>query len=172
MLIVYSLVFCEMEKVKVLFVCLGNICRSPMAEGLFLHIIENEGIADRFEVDSAGTSGYHSGEQADQRMRKTAISHGIRLTSRARKLTEEDLDAFDYILPMDHSNLSNIQRIMVSNKEHRAQVILMRDFDPEPEDGNVPDPYYGGISGFEDVYQILLRSNQQLLKKIRADHSI
>lgn len=170
--IAYSLVFCKMEKVKVLFVCLGNICRSPMAEGLFLDLIEKEGVADRFEVDSAGTAGHHVGEQADRRMQETARSHGVYLPSRARKFIREDLDAFDYILPMDHSNLSNIKRLTDSNKEHRAQVILMRDFDPEPGDGNVPDPYYGGISGFEDVYQILLRSNQRLLDKIKAENTL
>lgn len=161
-----------MEKVKVLFVCLGNICRSPMAEGLFLHLIEKEGIGDRFEVDSAGTAGYHAGELADKRMRETAASHGVHLPSRARKFVKEDLDAFDYILPMDRSNMTNIERLTWPDAQHRAQVIMMRDFDPEPEDGNVPDPYYGGIRGFENVYQILLRSNQRLLEKIRQEHNI
>lgn len=161
-----------MEKVKVLFVCLGNICRSPMAEGLFLHLIGKEGVSDKFEVDSAGTAGYHVGELADRRMRETAQSHGVHLPSRARKFVKEDLENFDYVLPMDGSNLRNIESLMSPNRDHHAQVILMRNFDPKPEDGNVPDPYYGGASGFENVYEILLRSNQQFLDQIKQDHSI
>ncbi len=161
-----------MEKVKVLFVCLGNICRSPMAEGLFLHLIQEEGIADRFEVDSAGTAGYHVGEPADSRMRETAQSHGVHLPSRARKFIAEDLDRFDYVLPMDRSNLQNIERLNHPYADNKAKVVMMRDYDPKPGDGNVPDPYYGGRDGFENVYQILLRSNQEFLKQIREEYQI
>ena len=161
-----------MEKVKVLFVCLGNICRSPMAEGMFIHLIKEAGIADRFEVDSAGTAGYHVGEPADHRMRETAQGHGVHLPSRARKFVWQDLDKFDYVIAMDRSNHRNIMRLAPVDIGYRAQVVMMRDYDPQPEDGNVPDPYYGGQDGFENVYQIILRSNQRFLEQIRQEHGI
>ncbi len=150
-------------KVRVLFVCLGNICRSPMAEGFFLDLIEKKSKKNNFTVDSAGTGAYHVGELPDKRMRETAYGHGIHLTSKARQLISQDFYNFDYILAMDESNFQNINQIKPSNStEPLATVLLMREFDKEVQgDKNVPDPYYGGISGFEDVYQIVKRSNEE-----------
>jgi len=141
-----------------------------MAEGVFTHLVSEAGLSDNITIDSAGTSGHHSGELADPRMRETAQQHGLKLTSRARQFTAEDLEAFDYILPMDHSNLRNIQKLLPSAPHQRGEIILMRDFDPQPQDGNVPDPYYGGRDGFENVYQILLRSNQRFLDTLKEKH--
>lgn len=150
---------------KILFVCLGNICRSPMAEGIFLDLIEKKEISNDFFVDSAGTGAYHVGELPDNRMREIAYSHGILLTSKARQFIKEDFNEFDYILAMDESNFKNI--IKLQPKNPNAEVILMRNFDEKAIiDKNVPDPYYGGIDGFEEVYQILLRSNQKFLSSI------
>lgn len=161
-----------MEQIKVLFVCLGNICRSPMAEGVFTHLVEEAGWSERFFIDSAGTSSHHAGELADRRMRETASGHGLTLTSRARQFVAADLDEFDYILPMDHSNLRNIESLIPPSGNHKGKIVLMRDFDPQPQDGNVPDPYYGGQDGFENVYRILLRSNQRLLSSIQEEQDL
>lgn len=161
-----------MQEVKVLFVCLGNICRSPMAEGLFLDLIAKENLANRFFVDSAGTSGHHAGELADSRMRATAAAHGVHLPSRSRQLKYADLETFDYILAMDRSNFRNIESLKHPGKEFKAKVILMRDFDQESDSPDVPDPYYGGQSGFEDVYQMLKRANVDLLAHIRKEKGI
>lgn len=161
-----------MEKVKVLFVCLGNICRSPMAEGIFEHLVEEAGLSDRFEIDSAGTSGFHAGELADKRMRETAMGHGISLTSRSRMFLEEDLKNFDYVLAMDRSNERNINTLRRASEDYPAEVLRMRSFDPEPDSHDVPDPYYGGLRGFEDVYDILLRSNKRFLDMLREKHGL
>lgn len=150
-------------KIKVVFVCLGNICRSPVAEGVFKEMVENKGYSSLFEIDSAGTGAYHVGELPDSRMRETAFSHGIKLVSRARKFEKKDLDYYDYIVVMDKSNFRNV--LSLSDKAH-SNVHLMRDFDPLPEDGEVPDPYYGGITGFKNVFQIVSRSCDVLLQEI------
>ncbi len=161
-----------MEAVKVLFVCLGNICRSPMAEGLFLDLIEKENISDKFEVDSAGTSGHHVGERADRRMRMTAESHGVELPSRSRQIKPNDLYTYDYILAMDRSNLRNIEALQHAGKPATAKILLMRKFDHEANGLDVPDPYYGGQDGFEDVYQMLQRSNIEFLEHVKTEQSI
>lgn len=155
---------------NVLFVCLGNICRSPLGEGIFKYLIEEEGLNDVIKVDSCGTSAYHIGELADKRMREVAFSHGVRLTSRARQLKKEDELEYDYIIAMDESNYQNILKkfeIPICNS-----LYLMREFDENNQSINVPDPYYGGIAGFEEVYQIVYRSSVKLLNKIKQDHGL
>lgn len=148
-----------------------------MAEGLFIHLVESEGLADKFEIDSAGTSAYHAGELADRRMRTTAATEGIALTSRSRQILKQDLSEFDYVVAMDRSNLSNIKALGQAGANYRAKVFLMREYDPQSDpvrgvDLDVPDPYYGGDNGFREVYDILLRSNQKFLKEIRETQGI
>ncbi len=156
--------------IKVLFVCLGNICRSPMAEGVFLKLIEDEGLSSKFFVDSAGTSGYHIGELADPRMRQTAMSHGINLLSRSRKLIKQDLYEFDYVVAMDESNYWDIKSL--ETEEAKAEIILMRNYDDIGTGKGVPDPYYGGDQGFYDVYDILVRSNTNFLHDLRKKYNL
>lgn len=157
-------------KVNVLFVCLGNICRSPLAEGIFEHLVEEAGLEDKILVDSCGTSGYHVGQEPDPRSIEIAQRHGIELRSKARQWDPTDLDEFHFILPMDQSNLRNIQADISGN--HLAEIRLMRDFDPDFKGLDVPDPYYGGRQGFKDVYDMLIRSNAHFLQHLREKHSI
>lgn len=157
-----------MRAIKVLFVCLGNICRSPLAEGVFKNMVEESGLANYFEIDSCGTSAYHVGELADSRMRDVAYSHGVLLTSKARQFIKNDLKDFDYIIPMDRANYNSIK-----SDEYESKVFLLREFDvSSTNDKNVPDPYYGGIDGFENVYQIVNRSCAVLLNKIKNDYQL
>lgn len=153
--------------VKILFVCLGNICRSPMAEGLMAEKIEKRGLA-HLKVDSSGTSAYHLGELPDERMRQTARQRGIELTSRARQFAEDDFEAFDYIIAMDKHNKQNILKL-AEKESHRDKVYLMRDFDEQAPGADVPDPYFGGQRGFDEVYEILDRSTEKLLEMILKD---
>lgn len=152
---------------SVLFVCLGNICRSPLAEGVFKELLREEGLSDRFEVDSAGTGAWHVGEAPDSRAAMVASRHGVELESRARQVTPEDLRTFDYILAMDHDNLRNLER-MGDAEDGTAEIRLFREFDAEGTGEDVPDPYYGGPSGFENVYQMVRSSSQGLLQHLRA----
>jgi protein-tyrosine phosphatase len=152
---------------SVLFVCLGNICRSPLAEGVFLHLLRQEGRLDEVRVDSAGTGDWHVGEPADSRAREVAERNGITLPSRARQVVPGDLEEFEWVVAMDRSNLEKLEAIQA---EHGggARLVLLRDFDPEPGDGEVPDPYYGGARGFDLVYEMVLRSSRGLLKAIQG----
>lgn len=150
------------SKTSVLFVCLGNICRSPLAEGIFRHQAETGGLADRFEVDSAGTGAYHSGEPPDSRSIAVAASHGIRLTGTARQVRADDFGRFDVIVAMDESNRRSLQRLRGGG----ARIVMMRDYDPQAGDPDVPDPYYGGPGGFERVYRILERACAGLLDEL------
>ena len=158
--------------IKVLFVCLGNICRSPMAEGIFLHLVQEAGLEDQIEVDSCGTGAWHTGEKADHRMRVTAKRHGIHLPSRARQLKTSDFSEFDYILPMDHSNLREVNRQLGLVDNPKSAVFLMRHFDELDQDAEVPDPYYGGPEGFEHVYEMLMRSNRNFLTYLVEKHKL
>ncbi|MFT5513484.1 MAG: protein-tyrosine phosphatase [Bacteroidia bacterium] len=133
-----------------------------MAEGLFLHLIREREFDHQFEVDSAGTAGYHIGERPDHRMVETAQSHGVNLPSNARQFTVSDFANYDVIVPMDDENVTNIESLRPKHKT-RAKVLKMRDFDDTDKGGNVPDPYYGGTGGFEEVFQLLLRSNSAFI---------
>jgi protein-tyrosine phosphatase len=143
-----------MSKVKVLFVCMGNICRSPLAHGLFEHRVESVGLADRIVIDSAGTHAYHVGNMPDPRSQETALSHGFDLsTQRARKVAPGDFEQFDYVLAMDNDNHALLSAQCPD--EYRYKLKLMLEYAPQLAETEVPDPYYGGASGFEQVYQLL-----------------
>jgi protein-tyrosine phosphatase len=158
--------------VKVLFVCLGNICRSPMAEGLMAKHVQESGLAARVSVDSAGTSNWHVGELPDPRMIETAQRHAVTLPSRARQLVLADLDAFDYIVAMDQQNMAEIQRLQQKAIASKARLLMMRDFDVDGLGMDVPDPYFGGLQGFEQVYLMLERSTKNLLQHIRKEQQL
>ena len=155
------------NRTSVLFVCLGNICRSPLAEGVFRHLADEAGLSERFDIDSAGTGSWHVGERPDARAAMVAQQHGVDLECRARQLTEDDLRRFDYVIAMDRENLQNIRR-MADAIGSEAEVALLREFDPEGGGDEVPDPYYGGASGFETVYEMVQRSCANLLERLKA----
>ena len=154
---------------RLCFVCLGNIVRSPLAENLFLSLAEERGAADKYQVSSAGTSAYHEGESPDLRMREVARGHGLVYDGRSRQFRREDFKDFDLIIAMDAHNRSDLRRLALSVEEGE-KVSLMREFDPQggPNVG-VPDPYYGGGEGFEEVYGIVERSCRGLLETLERD---
>ena len=157
------------NKKKICFVCLGNIVRSPLAENLFLHQADAGNVVEKYEVDSAGTSAYHIGERPDARMRRVAASHGLTYDGEARRFLKRDLDYFDLIIAMDRENIFDLE-YLISADDHREKIHLLREFDPLAEEGAiVPDPYYGGIHGFEEVYKIVERSTLGLLQALEAD---
>ena len=151
--------------IRVLFVCLGNICRSPIAEATFRDLVEKRGLSHHIACDSAGTSNYHIGDLPDRRTRRNAESHGLILTHRCRQLVRADFEEFDYIVAMDYANFDTIQA-KFSRDISNGQVFLLGKFDPEVTDGSVPavpDPYYEDDSAFEDVYQMVRRCNEAFL---------
>jgi protein-tyrosine phosphatase len=157
--------------VRVLFVCLGNICRSPLAEGVFRSQAKERGLEDLFHIDSAGTGAWHVGQAPDSRMRQIAMKHRVDLSGqRARQFKERDLVDFDYIFAMDDSNLRDI---LVHDREdqHQEGVVLFRKYDPDPDDYQVPDPYYGGDGGFDRVYSIVERTAQALIDHLSSVHN-
>lgn len=149
------------EPVKVLFVCLGNICRSPTAEGVFRHMVHTRGLDPRFEIDSAGTGAWHAGEAPDRRMTQAAKKYGYQLTGQARAVHAGDYNHYDHILAMDEDNLSTLLARCPAPHRHKLQ--LFRDYDPKGRGESVPDPYYGGPAGFDEVVQIVQRSAAGLL---------
>lgn len=154
---------------KVLFVCMGNICRSPAAEGIFKNLINKSKLEDEIKADSAGTVDYHSGELPDKRMRKHAEMRGYILDSRARKFDpKNDFEEFDFILTMDNDNYHTITSL-VSSKTYHNKILKMTDFSSDKTLNEVPDPYYGDKDGFENVLDILEDSTKNLLKKIKED---
>ncbi|HSH74810.1 MAG TPA: low molecular weight protein-tyrosine-phosphatase [Longimicrobiales bacterium] len=146
--------------------CLGNICRSPLAENVFRHLVREAGLDSRFEVDSAGTGSWHIGESPDARATMVARNHGIELEGRARQVTPDDLRRFDYVLAMDRDNLRSLERL-AGARDVSADIRLLRHYDPQEGGDEVPDPYYGGASGFENVFEIVKRSCQGLLAELR-----
>ena len=152
--------------VRVLFVCLGNICRSPVAEGLFQDKVTDAGLAGSVEVDSAGTGGWHVGAPPDRRMTATAATRGTDLSQlRARQLTRADLEDFDHVFVMDKDNLHDTLALDPDG-DHGTRVRLFREFDPEPGDYQVPDPYYGGADGFDRVYDMADRTTDAILLRL------
>lgn len=154
-----------MKKIRVLFVCLGNICRSPLAEAIFNHKLRQTNFHHLVEADSCGTSNYHIGESPDPRTIANAKKNGVSIEHSGRQFDPSDFERFDFILAMDRSNLNNIMKVSGSDR-YVAKVALMRNYDPKTQGGDVPDPYYGGEAGFEEVFSILDRSVDELLSHI------
>lgn len=152
----------ETEPVRVLFVCLGNICRSPLAEAVFRHQARQRGVEHRFVVDSAGTSGYHTGCPPDGRSAATARLRGIEVGGASRQLQPRDLRHYHHVVAMDRENLAEIECLR-TEAGGDARLHRLRDWDPRPEDGDVPDPYYGGAGGFERVQDMVERCCEALL---------
>ena len=150
---------------RVLFVCLGNICRSPAAEAAFEHAVAEAGLSAEFEIDSAGTGAWHVGEPADRRMREAGQRRGFKVTSRARQVSAEDFRTFDHILAMDTTNLRALRR--QAPVEHHSKIRLFRDLDPHNPGEDVPDPYYGDAAGFDEVLDIVTRTARALLEELR-----
>lgn len=158
--------------VKILFVCLGNICRSPLAEGIFKHRVRHEGLEDKIFVNSAGTSGWHVGEPPDPRSVEVAMENGIDLNNDGRKAISNDFKEYDYIIAMDGNNYSDLKSLPGSSMDGAAKLYLMRDFDEIGKGQDVPDPYYGGDDGFSYVFEILDRSCRNLLEEIRKKYKL
>ena len=155
-----------MEKKKVLFVCLGNICRSPAAEGVFNQMVKRRNLENQFEIDSAGTGGWHIGEPADWRMQRHAGKRGYNLTSTSRKFNPlYDFEHFDYIIGMDNENIAALKSLS-QNPDHLSKISKMTDYRQNWNYTSVPDPYYGGEDGFELVLDIIEDACEGLLNKI------
>ena len=150
---------------KVLFVCMGNICRSPSAQGVFEKLIKNNGLEGDFTVDSAGTHSYHVGGKPDSRSMQAALKRNIDIShQRARKISEKDFENFDYIVVMDNDNHMNVK--MICPKKHLHKIYKMMSFSPSTKYSEVPDPYYGGEQGFELVLDLLENASLGLFNHI------
>ena len=154
---------------RVCFVCLGNICRSPTAEGVFRHLLRERGLEQHFVVDSAGTSAVHQGEAPDSRSTAVARQQGIQLAGSSRRFLNSDYERFDLVLAMDQSNLSALQRLPGA-AAHAGELRLFLDYDPDsPPGAEMPDPYYGGPQGFETVLELCRRGSAGLLSALGLD---
>jgi protein-tyrosine phosphatase len=156
--------------VRLLFVCLGNICRSPTAEGAMRALIEREGLQDEIEVDSAGTGSWHVGSAPDERASAAAQARGVALAGTARQVRRADFEDFDLLLAMDRANLQELRRL-APDARAREKVRLLRDFDPASRGTgglDVPDPYYGAEGGFAEVFELVQAACEGLLDDIRA----
>jgi protein-tyrosine phosphatase len=153
------------KETRVLFVCLGNICRSPTAEGVFRELVNQKGVADQISIDSAGTGDWHIGRPADVRAAQAALSRGYDLSSlRARQAIADDFRQFDYVLAMDESNLNNLRQL--APVDFQGYLGLFLDFSQQDEYTEVPDPYYGGEQGFELVLDLIEDASEGLLQHI------
>ncbi len=151
------------KKLKIMFVCTGNICRSPAAHAVLEHKLSERGLADLIEVASSGTTAYHVGEPVDYRMGAELSRHGVRSRNRARQFFPQDLEEYDLLFGMSRSHIREMQRSAVNGyAEYAGRIRLFRDFDPEGT-GEVPDPYYGGSEGFTRVYEMVDRTVDGLL---------
>ncbi|HYQ31226.1 MAG TPA: low molecular weight protein-tyrosine-phosphatase [Polyangiaceae bacterium] len=154
---------------RVCFVCLGNICRSPTAEGVFRHLVAEAGLSARFEIDSAGTAGYHTGDAPDRRARAAGKRAGIVVDGAARQFLTSDFARFDHVIAMDASNLRDLRRLAQS-AELAKKIRLLRSFDPAaPPEAPVPDPYYGDDAGFDHVLELCRTACRHLLEEIRRE---
>ena len=148
------------DPTRVLFVCLGNICRSPTAEGVFRHLVEQAGLDDEFEIDSAGTGAWHEGERPDRRATAAAAERGVTLSGRARQVTLDDFDHYDLIVAMDSENLRNLRQLAPEGTEHKLRLL---------DDADVPDPYYGLGDHFSEVFDQVHAASLRLLDELRQD---
>ncbi len=157
--------------VKVLFVCMGNICRSPTAEGLFRQAVAEAGLLEHIEIDSAGTHAYHVGEPPDRRAQASALNRGVDLSrQRARKINVEDFEIYDYILAMDEENLANLKNLC--QPHHTEKLRLFLGCAEHMNEKEVPDPYYGGSQGFEYVLDLVEAASEGLLAHIQKTHKL
>lgn len=162
----------KIDKISVLFVCLGNICRSPLAEALFRQVVVESKLESRFRIDSAGTSGYHDGEPPDARTTEVAAGRGVEVAGSSRRVRPEDVAAFDYLIVMDEENRREVERLVAADPAD-AEVHMLREFDPRAtEDMDVPDPYFGGPGGFENVHDLVERSARGLLRHLVEKHGL
>ncbi|WCK54341.1 low molecular weight phosphotyrosine protein phosphatase [Aneurinibacillus sp. Ricciae_BoGa-3] len=156
------------DKIRIIFVCLGNICRSPLGEAIFRRMVEERNLSDRFIIDSAGTANYHVGQLPDPGSRRIALKHGISLEDQhGRQFTADDLAKWDYIIAMDASNQANIHKLGKAG----GNVHLLREFDPQGS-GDVPDPWAQGDEAFQETYNIIHRSCENLLNSIISEHHL
>jgi protein-tyrosine phosphatase len=156
--------------VRICFVCLGNICRSPTAEAVMRHLVKQAGMGHRIAVESAGTGDWHIGEARDRRSQAVGRARGIPLSGTAQQFTSEDFERYDHVIAMDKSNRAELLRL-ARDAGDEAKVWMLRSFDATaPKDADVPDPYYGGPSGFDDVFDICDRACRGLLEHLRAVH--
>lgn len=155
---------------RLLFVCLGNICRSPTAEAVMRKLVTDAGIDDKFEIDSAGTGSWHVGDPPDNRSTAAAAARGIKMGGRARRVTEADFFHFDLLIAMDSMNFEDLKSLAPTS-EHESKLYMLREFDPETNgdgDLDVPDPYYGGARGFDDVIDLIEAACNGLLDHVMA----
>jgi protein-tyrosine phosphatase len=156
-----------MKAEKIMFVCSGNICRSPLAHAVFQHLADAQGLDGRFVVESSGTDAYHVGENADSRMCMVAARNGISIHHRARRFAREDLQKYDRIYAMDRGHMRTIRDMASGKKELLTKIYLFRDYDPDAAgSSDVPDPWYGGIRDFERVFEIVMRTSRNLLSQL------
>ncbi len=159
----------RMSKISVLFVCMGNICRSPTAEGAFRHLVRQHQLDRHIKTDSAGTHAYHVGDPPDRRAQQTALSRGLDISDlHARKVRTADFKKFHYVIAMDQANYQALAELAPEGHEDRLRLFL--DFAPNLKECEVPDPYYGGPKGFEYVFDLVEEASQGLLDEIRKKH--
>jgi len=155
----------DIRNKSVLFVCMGNICRSPTAEGVFRHVVKQHNLQDQISIDSAGTHAYHIGESPDSRSQSTALSRGVNLSAqRARKAVGEDFERFDYVIAMDRSNYEDLKQL--GQGADLSKLHLFMSFAKAWDNDEVPDPYYGGANGFEEVFDMVQSASEGLLEHI------
>jgi protein-tyrosine phosphatase len=159
--------------VRVCFVCLGNICRSPTAEAVMKHLVREAGLTAAIQIESAGTGDWHVGEPRDRRSQATAAARGVPLAGRAQQFTAADFERFDHVVAMDRSNLENL-RNMAPSAAARAKLSLLRSFEADPggSDSDVPDPYYGGARGFDEVFDICQAACAGFLASLKREHRL